>query len=65
MPIEMYTTKFELKAVEEWLVRYTNSNKSYRVVVSVTRRVMESRNHVFIETPPLGIRSKTDMQGHI
>ena len=41
----------ELKAVEGRLVGYSNNSKSYLVYNPVTRRIMESRNVIFIETP--------------
>ena len=42
---------FELKAVEGRLVGYSNNSKSYRVYNPATRRIMESLNVIFIETP--------------
>ena len=49
--IETYSKKLELKAVEERLVWYNNDSKSYRVYNPATRRILESRNAIFIETP--------------
>ena len=49
--IETYSKNLELKAVEGRLVGYSNNSKSYRVYNPATRRIMESRNVVFIETP--------------
>ena len=49
--IETYSKKLELKAVEGRLVGYSNNSKSYRVYNPATRRIMESRNVIFIETP--------------
>ena len=49
--IETYSKKLELKAVEGRLVGYSNNSKSYRVYNPATRRIMESRNVNFIETP--------------
>ena len=56
--IETYTKKLKLKAVEAWLVGYSKSSKSYRIYNPATRRIMESRNIIYIETasrlhPPL------------
>ena len=49
--IETYSKTFELKVVEGRLVEYRNNRKSYRVYNPATRRIMESRNVIFIETP--------------
>ena len=49
--IEMHSQKLELKTVEGRLVGYSNNSKSYRVYDPVIRRIMESRNVIFIETP--------------
>ena len=49
--IETFSKKLELKVVEGRLVGYRNNSKSYRVYNPVTRRIMESRNVIFIETP--------------
>ena len=49
--IETHTKKLELKAVEGRLVGYSNDSKSYRVYNPATRRITESRNVSFIETP--------------
>ena len=49
--IETHTKKLELKAVEGRLVGYSNDSKSYRVYNPATRRITESRNVIFIETP--------------
>ena len=49
--IETYSKNLELKAVEGRLVGYSNNSKSYRVYNPATRRVMQSRSVVFIETP--------------
>ena len=62
--IETYTKKLELKAVEGRLVGYSNNSKSYRVFDPATRRIMESRNVVLIETPPQILRWNNDLQGH-
>ena len=52
MHIERRTKKLVLKAVEKRLVGYSNNSTSYRVYNPVTRCIMESRNAIFIETPP-------------
>ena len=49
--IETYSKKLELNAVEGRLVGYNNNSKSFRVYNPATRRIMESRNVIFIETP--------------
>ena len=49
--IETDSKTFELKTVEKRLVGYSNNSKSYRVYNPATRRIMESRNIIFIETP--------------
>ena len=49
--IETYSKTFELRAVERRLVGYANNRKSYRVYNPATRRILESRNAIFIETP--------------
>ena len=67
MRIETYSEKLELKAVEgqgggrarRWkgkavegqLVGYSNNSKGYRVYNPDARRILESRNVIFIETP--------------
>ena len=50
MHIKTYSKKLELKAVEGRLVGYSNNSKSYWVYNPATRRTMESRNVIFIET---------------
>ncbi|CAN0061555.1 unnamed protein product, partial [Sphacelaria rigidula] len=47
--IERHTSKLALKAVESRQVGYSNDSKSYRVYNPATRRIIESRNVVFIE----------------
>ena len=49
--IETYSTSLELKAVEGRLVGYSNNSKSHRAYNPATRRIMESRSVIFIETP--------------
>ena len=49
---EVYTSKFEDKAWEGMLCGYSTNSKAYRVYNPSTRRVVESRNVTFIETPP-------------
>jgi len=49
---EVYTSKFEDKAWEGMLCVYSTNSKDYRVYNPSTRRVVESRNVTFIETPP-------------
>ena len=49
--VETYSKKLEHKAVEGRLVGYSNDSNSYRVYNPATRRIMDSRNVVFIETP--------------
>ena len=49
--IETDSKTFKLKTVEKRLVGYSNNSKSYRVYNPATRRIMESRNIIFIETP--------------
>ena len=51
MHIETYTKKLELKAAEGWLVGCSNSSNSYHVYNPATRRIMASRNAIFIEIP--------------
>ena len=51
MHIETYSKTLELKAVERRLIGYSNNSKSYRVYNPAPRRIMESRNVIFIETP--------------
>ncbi|CAM9564750.1 unnamed protein product, partial [Sphacelaria rigidula] len=48
--IERHTSKLALKAVKGRLVGYNNDSKSYRIYNPATRRIIESRNIVFIET---------------
>ena len=48
---EAYTKKLEHRAWEGRLVGYSMDSKSYRVYNAETRRVRESRNVIFIETP--------------
>ena len=49
--IETYTKKLELKAVEGHLVGYSSNSKSCHVYNPAIRRIMESRNVIFIRTP--------------
>ena len=49
--IETYSKKIEVQVVEGRLVAYSNNSKSYRVYNSTNRRIIESRNVIFIETP--------------
>ena len=48
--IETYSKKLQLKVVEGRLVGHSNNSKSYRTYNPATRRIMESRNVIFIET---------------
>eukprot|EP00903_Cladosiphon_okamuranus_P005795 g5742.t1 len=49
---ETFTKKLESRAWEGRLVGYSTDSRSYRIYNSETRRVRESRNVAFIETPP-------------
>ena len=49
--IETYSKKIEVQVVEGRLVAYSNNSKRYRVYNPSTRRIFESRNVIFIETP--------------
>ena len=49
--IETHTVKLEDKAWEGRLCGYSMNNKAYRICNPDTRRVTESRNVIFIETP--------------
>ena len=49
--IKTYTKELELKATKGQLVGYSNNSKSYHVYNLATRRIVESRNVIFIETP--------------
>ena len=51
MHIETYSKKIEVQVVEGRLVEYSNISKSCRAHSPATRRIMESRNVIFIETP--------------
>ena len=56
--VETYSKNLELKAVEGRRVGYNNNSKSYRVYNPGTRRIVESRNVIFIETPSRHRRKK-------
>lgn len=49
--VETHTKKLEPRAWEGRLVGYSTDSKSYRIYNPATKRVRESRNVVFIETP--------------
>ena len=49
--IESYSKKLELKAVKGRPAGYSNSSKNYHVYNPETRRIMQSRNVIFIDTP--------------
>ena len=49
--VEMHTKKLNVRAVEGRFVGYSSNSKSYRVYILGTRRIVESGNVVFIETP--------------
>ena len=49
--VETHTNKSESRAWEGRLVGYSTDSKSYRIYNPATKRVRESRNVVFIETP--------------
>ena len=49
--IETYSQSHALKAVKGRLLGYNNISRSYRVYHPATRRIMEGRNVIFIETP--------------
>lgn len=51
--VETHTKKAVAKACEEWLVGYSGNNKSFCIYSPAKRRVLESRNIIFIETPPI------------
>ena len=51
MHVETHTTKLEDKAWEGRLCGYSMNSKAYRIFNPETRRVTESRNVIFIETP--------------
>ena len=50
--IETYTKRLGDKAWEGRLCGYSQESKAYRIYNPETRKVVESRNVVFIETPP-------------
>ena len=49
--VETHTKKLEPRAWEGCLVGYSTDNKSYRVYNPAPKRVRESQNVIFIETP--------------
>ena len=49
--LEGHSENLELKAVERLLVGYTTNSKGFRFYRPVIRRIMESRNVLFIGTP--------------
>ena len=61
---ETYTKKLEHRAWEGRLVGYSMDSKSYRIYNAETRRVRESRNVVFIDTPSIVPPPSPDVGGY-
>lgn len=61
---ETYTKKLEHRAWEGRLVGYSMDSKAYRIYNAETRRVRESRNVIFLETPYIVPPPSPDVGGY-